>query len=419
MDKRILIVDDEESVLSTLKRLFRNQPYNIRVATSGAKALELLSEESADLIISDMRMPEMDGAEFLSIAKERFPLTERVLLTGYSDMESTVKAINDGGIFGYLSKPWDVEQLMSLVENALDKTHKNRLKNRTLKRFKRENDALELDLERKQREMAQSAEFVDHAFQKLKDSHQVTAQMLLNLLDLKQKGQREFSTIMTDLAEKFAKLLGLSPKDAFTLKAAARLHGVGKIGVPDAVLALSLDAMDEAQFSQYQAYPANGACTLMSYDGMQDVAQVIFEHREYRDGSGYPNGLKDNEISGLGKILSLITDYAELRSGKTTGVTFDHEQAMGVIQNNSARYEPSLLPSLSAITLEVESSDEATEMMLPLFSLREGMVLNKNIFSDTDILLLPKGTTLSESLIGNLLTIERNSEQKMLISVRF
>ena len=128
MDKRILIVDDEESVLNTLKRLFRKLPYEIFSALSGQEALAILAEQSVDLIISDMRMPEMSGAEFLSLAKDKCPLTERILLTGYSDMESTVKAINDGGIFGYLSKPWDANQLLSLVESALDQTHKNKLK---------------------------------------------------------------------------------------------------------------------------------------------------------------------------------------------------------------------------------------------------------------------------------------------------
>ena len=103
MNKRILIVDDEESVLNTLKRLFRNKPYDIYTATGGEEGLALLEQHSVELIISDMRMPKMDGAEFLCLAKQKCPMTERILLTGFSDMESTIKAINDAGIFGYLS----------------------------------------------------------------------------------------------------------------------------------------------------------------------------------------------------------------------------------------------------------------------------------------------------------------------------
>ena len=419
MNKRIVIVDDEQSVLNTLLRLFRNLPYDVRVATSGSEALDMLAEQSADLIISDMRMPEMDGAEFLSIAKQRFPMTERILLTGYSDMESTIKAINDAGIFGYLSKPWDVDQLLALVDSALNQTHKNRLKNHTLKHFKRENDALGLDLERKQREMQQSAEFVDHAFQKLKDTHAVTEQMLLNLLDLKQQGQRMWSQQVADLAEQVAGLLGLNEQEKLTLVLAARLHGIGKIGVPELTLAKNLDALDDEEFEQYRSYPANGACTLMPFTGFQDVAQVIFEHREYLDGSGYPNGLRGDELSKLGKILSLLLDYAELRYGKTTGASLEHDAALSVIQTNIERYDSGLLPTLSSVTMEVESSDDASDMRLPLFSLREGMILNKDIYSSTGILLLPKGSVLTEASIGHLLTIERNGEEGMLVSVRF
>jgi adenylate cyclase len=419
MNKKILIVDDEEGVLNTLKRLFRNLPYDIRFATSAADGLELLSESSADLVISDMRMPEMDGAEFLSIVKQRFPMSERILLTGYSDMESTVKAINQGGIFAYLSKPWDVDQLLALVKSALDQAHKSKLKNRTLKRFKAENDALGEDLQRKQREIAQSAELADHAFQKLKDSHKVTEQMLLNLLDLKQQGQREFASKMSGLAVQFASLLGLTEEQTLTLQIAASLHGIGKIGVPDAILDLPLDAMSESQLAAYKNYPANGASTLLAHEAFQHVAQVIFEQKEYVDGSGFPNGLVNEEISKLGRVLVLLLDYAELRLGARTGRSLGHEQALSAINKHKARYDQTLFSALESLTFEVEASREVSEMMLPLFSLREGMILNKDIYSESGILLLPKHSELTEGLIGHLMNIERNTDQRLLVNVRF
>jgi len=419
MDKRILIIDDEASVLNTLKRLFRNKPYEVFSALSGEEGLALLENQSVDLIISDMRMPYMDGAEFLSIVKETYPLTERILLTGYSDMDSTIKAINDGGIFGYMSKPWDVDQLISLVENALDQTHKNRLKNRTLKRFKRQNDALGEDVESKNREMAQSAEFVDHAFQKLQVSYDVTEQMLMNLLDLKLKGQRSYAGKVAEIALQLSQVLGFQEYNQKVLVTAARLQGIGKIGVPDSVLAVPLDLMTEDQFSTYRQYPANSACTLMSFSAFEGVAQVLFEQKEYVDGSGYPGGLKGEQMSHLAKVLSLILDYSELRFGVVTGDFLNHEQAMKVIQSNNHRYDTSLIPALSSLTLEVEFLEDSSEMLLPLYSLRENMVLNKDIYSDNEILLLPKNSILTEKLIGQLMNIEHNVRDKMLVSVRF
>ncbi len=417
--KRVLIVDDEESVLNTLKRLFRNHPYAIRTALRAKEALALLEEESADLIISDMRMPEMDGAEFLAIAKEKYPLTERILLTGYSDMDSTVKAINDGGIFGYISKPWNVESLQSLVENALDQTHKNRLKNRTLKRFKRTNDALEENIARTKREMAQSAEFVDHAFQRLRDNHIVTEQMLINLLDMKCPGQRDVSMNMRHLAEQVSGYLGLSEEESLVLSSAAALHGIGKIGIPDSILVKTQLELSPDELAHYQKYPSLWASTLMGYPGFEDVAQVIFEQREYIDGSGYPSQLKDNEMSRLGRLLSLLLDYCELRNGVMTGQALTHDQALSQIEENSHRYDDTFLPTLGCLTMEVSAVEFETEMMMPLFSLREGMVLSRDVFSDAEVMLLPRGARLTEALIGNLMNVERNSEHPILVSVRF
>lgn len=419
MNKRILIVDDEESVLNTLKRLFRKFPYDVFSALSGQEALELLETQSVDLIISDMRMPGMDGATFLKKAKEKSPLVERILLTGYSDMESTVKAINDGGIYGYMSKPWDSTQLCTLVESALDQTHKNKLKNKTLKRFKRDNDNLGEDVSRKEREVAQSAEFVNHAMRRLQDSVYVTEQMLLNLLDLKIKGQRKLSQKLVELTDLFSDLLSLNEKDKILLEKAAHLHAIGKIGIPDKILEKPVDSMSDEQFLQYKQYPSFSACTLMAYPDFQTVAQIIFEQKEYLDGSGYPNGLKGDEISKLGRIFALLLDYFELREGLVNGEHFSHEQAIKYIQHHIKRYDSALLPALSSVTLQVESSDNVTAMMMPLYSLREGMVLNQDIYSDSEILLLPKGAVLTETLIGHLMNIERQHKDKMLVSIQF
>jgi hypothetical protein len=157
----------------------------------------------------------------------------------------------------------------------------------------------------------------------------------------------------------------------------------------------------------------------MSYSFFENVAQVIFEQKEYVDGSGYPGGLTGEKMSDLGKVLSLILDYTELRFGIVTGTFLNHEQAIKVIQGNEHRYETSLIPALSSLTLEVEFLEDLSEMVLPLYSLRENMVLNKDIFADNQILLLPKDSVLTEKSIGQFMNIERNVRDKMLVSVRY
>ncbi len=104
---KLLLVDDEESITKALHRIFRREGYEIYTASSGQKGLEVLKEDKKpfSLIISDQRMPGMTGAQFLEKAKKIFPNAIRILLTGYSDMDAIVDAINKGEIHRYLTKP--------------------------------------------------------------------------------------------------------------------------------------------------------------------------------------------------------------------------------------------------------------------------------------------------------------------------
>ena len=120
----ILCVDDEPSILSSLRRtLRRGTGYTVYTADSGRAGLDILEQHPVDVVVSDMRMPEMDGAEFLSNVSQRWPDTVRILLTGYADLRSTVDAVNDAGIFRYLHKPWEDIELKLALSQALELRH--------------------------------------------------------------------------------------------------------------------------------------------------------------------------------------------------------------------------------------------------------------------------------------------------------
>ena len=111
----VLCVDDEPSILSALRRVLRAEGCRILTAGSGAEALALLEAEPVDVVVSDMRMPVMDGARLLAEVRARWPGTARVLLTGYADMDATILAINEGQIYRYIHKPWDETELRLTV----------------------------------------------------------------------------------------------------------------------------------------------------------------------------------------------------------------------------------------------------------------------------------------------------------------
>ncbi|MFA5074280.1 MAG: response regulator [Nitrospirota bacterium] len=115
----VLIVDDEPNILSALKRLLADEAYEIFTAMSGKEGLKIISENKAiGVIISDQRMPEMNGAEFLEKAKTLVPDAARIVLTGYADIQATVDAINKGGALRYIAKPWNDQELITIVREA-------------------------------------------------------------------------------------------------------------------------------------------------------------------------------------------------------------------------------------------------------------------------------------------------------------
>src|SRR5487761_2120818 len=115
----LLFVDDEVNILSSLKRLFRPGGYRIFTAESGAQGLEILQHEAVDLVVSDMRMPEMNGAKFLEQVNARWPDTIRILLTGHAEIGATIDAINKGHIYRYISKPWEDNDILLAIKQAL------------------------------------------------------------------------------------------------------------------------------------------------------------------------------------------------------------------------------------------------------------------------------------------------------------
>jgi diguanylate cyclase (GGDEF)-like protein len=141
----VLLVDDEQNILSAMKRLLRRDNYHVLTANSGAEGLEVLAQNTVDVIVSDQRMPGMIGADFLRRAKELYPATVRIMLSGYTELQSVTDAVNDGAIYKFLTKPWDDDLLREHIKEAMK-----------IKRIGDENRELSAALVRANEEMAQS-----------------------------------------------------------------------------------------------------------------------------------------------------------------------------------------------------------------------------------------------------------------------
>ena len=153
----ILIVDDEKNYPRILGAVLEDEGFEILTANSSVQALEILHASDIDLVLTDMRMPEMDGAQFLEQVQQRWPNIVRILLTGYADITSTINAINKGKIFSYISKPWDDNDITVEVKRALEYKGLQKERNRLLALSQKQNAELK---ELRESEMWQAGEQV-------------------------------------------------------------------------------------------------------------------------------------------------------------------------------------------------------------------------------------------------------------------
>ena len=170
----VLLVDDEESILNSLRRLLRGQPYDVLLAGSGAQALEIMAAQPVDLVMTDARMPAMDGATLLAETHRLYPATSRILLTGYADLTMIIKAINEGQIHRYISKPWNDDELLLILRQSLEHQFSDRERLRLEQLTREQNDqlkALNATLEKRvlsrTSELQQTADMLDLAYDEL------------------------------------------------------------------------------------------------------------------------------------------------------------------------------------------------------------------------------------------------------------
>ncbi len=132
MARTLLIVDDEENVRNALKRSLRKEGYEFHTASGPEEALEILKRVPVDVVISDHMMPKITGIEFLSMVRDRYPDVGRIMLTGEADMNTAIRAINDGQIYRFLRKPWDDTEIKVILAFAFEKVEEERETRRLL-----------------------------------------------------------------------------------------------------------------------------------------------------------------------------------------------------------------------------------------------------------------------------------------------
>ena len=429
----LLLVDDEAAILASLKRLLRPCGYAIFTATSGKTGLETLEQRPVDLVISDMRMPEMDGARFLEQVSERWPDTKRILLTGYSDTASTIAAINQGKIWRYVAKPWNDEEVVQVVQQALAHRRLVRENQRLSLLTKEQNNALmalNASLEQKVAErtieLSKALEALEDAHGQLRLSFVATVRLFSSLVDLRGGKLAGHSRRVADTARRIAQHLGLSEADQQDVLLASLLHDIGKIGLPDNLLNAPFNTLPLPDRAEVMRHPSKGQELLMGVRQLVSAAKIIRYHHEYMDGTGYPDHLIGKAIPLGARILAVANDYDALQIG---AIAIHHhtpsEARKFLVKESGGRYDPEIVVALLATITEdrKERGSNAvtrwpTEIALTTGKLKPGMVLSRDMIHQDGYLLAPQGSVLDETLIVQLQEFERANHEKLSIFVR-
>ncbi|MDS0847754.1 HD domain-containing phosphohydrolase [Burkholderia cenocepacia] len=399
----ILLVDDEPNVLSALRRVFRPTGYDIVTADSGETALEILVSTDIDLIVSDMRMPHMSGAEFLARARALYPDTMRILLTGYAELASVVQAVNEGGVYRYLNKPWDDHDLLLTIEQALEQRRLRReaarlaalteAQNEALRRF---NTDLETQVRARTEELGQTVMFLEAAQSDLKSSFTAMVQVCASMIELRCGAASGHAMRVGEIARRLALASGMSELHAQDVYFAGLLHGIGKLSLPDELLHKPLARMTTDEHRVFQEHPLRAQMVLTPVAQLHKVASIVLHQYERFNGRGTPDGLVGDAIPVGSRIVAIARDFEGLRHGEI-GAPHSIEQAIDVLRSQaSVRYDPQLVAGFIELMRDPASLGIAASVAeIRSAQLREGMELADDLRTHRGVLLMTKGSVMS------------------------
>ena len=418
----VLLVDDEESILNSLRRLLRGQPYDVVLATSGAQALEIMATRPIDLVMSDARMPGMDGATLLAEVHRLYPATSRILLTGYADLTTIIKAINDGQIHRYIGKPWNDEELQLVLQQTLEHQRLERLARDQTEQLKLLNATLEKRVAARTAELQQTADMLDLAYDELKRSYVTGTEVFSLLANLRLPKDKQTNRALIELIRVYCAAQSMDESSTRDLTMAAALYNIGKLSWTDSMMVAPSDKLHSTDRGLYREYPGQSESLLMTLEPMKDAARIIRHHQERWDGTGFPDHLKGDTIPPGSRLLKLAVDFIELQKGLILERHLNSDEALLYIRKYAGRlYDPALVEDFvqaCATFLSDVTLGDPTVKVLTTRELEAGMVLARNLNADNGMLLLNAGKVLNLPLVDKLIAFEAMEGAKYSVFIK-
>jgi len=334
--ERILVVDDEEPIREVVCSMLGAAGYPCTPAASGNEALALLaSGEEFELMLSDLMMAEMQGDILLERAKERFPDMPVIMVTAVSDLSVALSAIRNGA-YDYLLKPFERDQLLNTVKRALEN-----------RRLRLENRAFQLHLESRVEEQTERLRRAladrEQANADLKRSHDMMLEALGDALDLKDAETEGHSKRVTAFTIAIARAMRLPDEEVESIAHGAFLHDIGKMAIPDSVLRKP-GPLTPDEVLIMREHCLRGYQMVCKIPFLADAAEIVYAHQERWDGTGYPRGLKGEEIPLGARIFSIADTLDAITSDRPYRGAQSYQAAREEIKRWSGRqFDPAIV----------------------------------------------------------------------------
>jgi response regulator RpfG family c-di-GMP phosphodiesterase len=328
MEDRILIVDDEKMICSVLARRLNREGYGCVMADNGREALGHFYKDAFSLIISDIKMPEIDGIELLRRVKEMSPRMMVIIMTAYPEIDMAVEAMR-AGAYDFIIKPVDLDLVVLSVKKALEK-----------KKLEEEVEAYHKNLERLVEE--RTAE-IRQALSVVKKSHLDSVMVLAGAIDAKDPYTRGHSDRVRKMSVRIGMKLGFDEKRLENLVFGALLHDIGKIGIKDDVLQKQGN-LNSMEYQYIQEHPLIGVKIVEGIDFFKDKIPVIRNHHEYFDGSGYPDGLVGEAIPLEARTVAVPDAFDAMTSSRPHHEAMSLEEALSEMERGKGKqFDPKIL----------------------------------------------------------------------------
>jgi response regulator RpfG family c-di-GMP phosphodiesterase len=355
-------------------------------------------------------MPVMTGAEFLEKSRPLSPDAVRIILTGYADVEAAIGAINRGGAYRYVSKPWNDSDLLRVIKDAFEKyrlvrenqylTELTTKQNEELKKWSVE---LELYVQQHTIDLTKQNKEQKKLNLKLKKNVSEILRSLSSLIELRNGSMRNHSNNVAILSTAIAEGIGLTAPEIEMISTASQLHDIGMIGAPDIVLLKNVGELSHDEMMEYVKHPVRGQAAIDCIEDFRKPGILIRHHHEWYNGRGFPDGLKGDNIPMGARIIGIADRFDRILHGemRTMDGALSHIKA-----SLATQFDTSLFASLEKAALEffhsIVSETDFIEVELKTKDLAPGMVISRDVITGTGLLLLRKGTVLSDKNIETL-----------------